>query len=87
MSETQSDVFIRESRLYQDLSLNHRDAMYRAMTFIARRGGPSLPGDAKDVLTAHRERARDWLLAQEEPNDLFAAYERFLQSWNPVFLD
>jgi hypothetical protein len=86
MSETQSGMLVRESRLYQDLYLNHRDAMYRAMTFIARRGGPPLPGDAKEVLTAHRERARDWLLAQEELTYFLAAYERFLQSWNPVFL-
>ena len=80
-------MLVRESRLYQDIYLDHRDAMYRAMTFIARRGGPRLPGDAKKVLFAHRERARDWLLAQEEPGDLLTAYERFLERWGPVFQD
>lgn len=78
---------IRESRLYQDVHLDHRDAMYRAMTFIARQGGPPLPGDTKEVLAAHREHARDWLLAQEDPGDLLSSYERFVQIWSPVFLD
>jgi hypothetical protein len=87
MAGTRSDKLVRESQLYQDLDLNHRDAMYRAMTFIARRGGPPPPGDKKDVLTAHRARARAWLLAQEEPGDLLAIYESFRRSWNPVFLD
>jgi hypothetical protein len=78
---------IRESLLYQDLHLDHHDAMYRAMTFIARQSGPPLPGDTKEVLIAHRERAQDWLLAQENPGDLLASYERFVQIWSPVFLD
>lgn len=87
MSETRSDSLVPESRLYQDVYLDHRDAMYRATTFIARQGGPSLPGDAMEVLIAHRERARDWLLAQEEPKDLLASYESFLKTWSPVFPD
>ncbi len=78
---------IRESRLYKDLYLDHRDGMYRAMTFIAREGGPPLPGDAKEVLIAHRDRACDWLLAHGGGGDLLAAYERFLQHWNPVFVE
>lgn len=49
-------MLVRECRLYQDVYLDHRDAMYRAMTFIARRGGSRLPGDAKEVLIAHRDR-------------------------------
>ena len=87
MSESRSDMGVRESRLYQDVYLDHRDAMFRATTFIARQGGPRLSGDAKEILIAQRERARDWLLAQEEPDDLLAAYECFLERWNPVFLD
>ena len=87
MSETSSDSALRESRLYQDLHLDHRDAMYRAMTFIARRGGPCPPGDSKEALIGHRGPARDWLLAQEEPSDLLAAYERLLERWSPVFPD
>lgn len=70
-------MLVRECRLYQDVYLDHRDAMYRAMTFIARRGGPRLPGDAKEVLIADRDRAPDWMLAQEEPGDLFTAYKCF----------
>jgi hypothetical protein len=78
---------VKGSRLYQDLYLDHRDAMYRAMVFIAKQGGPALPGDAKEVLIAHRETARDWLLAQREQGDLLAAYARFLRLWSPVFPD
>lgn len=78
---------IPESRLYQDLDLDHHDAMYRAMTFIARRGGPRPPGDTREALAAHRALARDWLLAQEEPGDLLADYDRFVQLWSPVFPD
>lgn len=87
MSAPESATTIRESRLYRDLHLDHRDAMYRAMTFIARNGGPPVPGDAKEALAAHRERARDWLLAREAPGDLLADYESFVQTWSPVFPD
>jgi hypothetical protein len=87
VSETNSGTTIRESWLYRDLHLDHRDAMYRATTFIARQGGPPVPGDAKETLAAHRKQARDWLLAQEDPGDLLVAYERFVQSWSPVFSD
>ena len=82
-----SSKLIRESWLYQDLDLDHRDSMYRAMTFIAQRGGPPPAGNTKEALIAHREQARDWLLAQKEPGDLLAAYERFRRVWSPVFLD
>jgi len=75
------------SPLYQDLHRDHRDAMYRAMAFIAGQGGPPPPGDAKEILVAHRERAREWLLAQADPVDLNARYERFRIGWSPVFAD
>lgn len=87
MNGTRSGTAIRESRLYRDLHLDHRDAMYRATTFIARQGGPPVPGDTKETLAAHREQFRDWLLTYEGPGDLVAAYERFVQSWSPVFPD
>jgi hypothetical protein len=87
MNGIESAKLIRDSRLYQDLDLNHRDSMYRAMSFIAQQGGPRPPGNQKEALIGHRERARDWLLAQKEPGDLLAAYERFRRTWSPVFLD
>jgi hypothetical protein len=77
---------IRESSLYRDLELDHRDAMVRAATFIARHGGPPVPGDTMDALRAHREPAKAWLLAQEGPGPLLADYDRFLEHWSPVFL-
>lgn len=87
MTQEQFDMSIEGSRLYKDLHLDHRDAMYRAMVFIARQGGPPLSGDAREALVAHRGRARDWLSAQGNHRDLFADYERFLQAWNPIFRD
>lgn len=78
---------IRESLLYQDLHRDHRDAMYRAMTFAARRGGPPLPGDTREALTAHRQRAQTWLLTREDPEDLLLAYERFVLTWSPIFAE
>jgi hypothetical protein len=87
VSETRSDVLVRQSRLYQDVNLDHRDAMYRAMTFIERRGGPKLPDHTKEDLIAHREQARDWLLGQLQPGDLLTAYDLFVERWSPVFPD
>jgi hypothetical protein len=81
----QADTLVRQSRLYGDLHRDHRDAMYRAMTFIERQGGPPLAGDTTEVLVAHRERALTWLLLQPEPGDLLAAYESFAERWSPVF--
>lgn len=76
---------LESSRLYQDLHLDHRDAMYRAMTFIERQGGPPLPGDRLEMLTAQRAVALDWLRAQRPAGELLAAYERFVRLWSPVF--
>ena len=78
---------IEESRLFQDLYLDHRDAMYRAMSFIERHGGPAVTGDTKEILVAHRGRARDWLCAHTDTGNLSKAYERFLENWSPVFRD
>lgn len=78
---------ILKSKLYKDLYLNHRDTMYRAMTFIAQNGGPPPSANIEEALVAHRESARDWLLVQKAPSDLLVAYKHFLQSWSPVFLD
>lgn len=87
MSATRSEMLLRDSRLRRDLYLDHRDAMYRAMTFIARRGGPHLPGQTKEDLVTHRQEACDWLLAQEDPGELLDEYDHFWQSWSPIFPD
>jgi hypothetical protein len=84
-NERPPDKYIRESRLYQDLYLNHRDAMYRAITFIANNGGPGYSGDTKAELIAHRDQAHAWLIAQENLDELFAAYASFVARWSPVF--
>lgn len=74
-------------RLYEDLYLEHRDAMYRALTFIERRGGPALTGDTREILVNSRDRSREWLDAQSDRADLLKAYDQFVATWSPVFLD
>ena len=75
------------SRLHEDLYLEHRDAMYRALTFIERRGGPALTGDTMEILVNSRDRSREWLDAQNDRADLLKAYDQFVETWSPVFLD
>jgi hypothetical protein len=76
-----------QSRLYKDLYLDHRDAMYRALTFIERQGGPAVSGDTKEALMSQRDLARDWLFAQTAPQRLLREYEQFAKNWSPVFPD
>ncbi len=87
MSTNRLENLIRNSRLYQDLWLDHRDAMYRAMTFIAQRGGPATEDNTKQSLIMHRSKALNWLLAQKDLDCLLAAYEDYLRLWSPVFID
>jgi hypothetical protein len=80
-------VSIAESRLNTDIHSDHRDAMYRAFSFIERHGGPSLPGDTSESLMAHRKAAVDWLFAQKKVRDLVRSYDVFVENWGPVFPD
>lgn len=78
---------ILDSHLYEDLSLDHRDSIYRAMSFIARHGGPAPVGDEMEILLAHREPALEWLQSLKNPHELLEEYDEFVQTWSPVFLD
>lgn len=81
------DTEFMKSRLHEDLYLDHRDAMYRALSFIERRGGPALTGDTREILVNSRDRAREWLEAQSDSAGLSKAYEQFVETWSPVFHD
>lgn len=85
MDKLHSGSLVRESMLFQDLYHNHRDQMYRAMAFIAQRGGPPPPGDTVVVLTVHRVRSKNWLYSQKNPSEHLDAYEQFVHSWRPIF--
>lgn len=76
------------NRLQHDLAQGGRDAVYRAMSFVAREEGPAFPtvphqgGD-----TALRQDMLDWLVTHPAAVDIAASYERFCRDWSPVFQD
>lgn len=78
---------LQGSRLARDLHLDHRDALYRALTFLARHGGPPVAGDTLAELAAQRQKALDWLNGRDDGASLVAAYEAFTRNWSPVFLE
>lgn len=80
---------IRDNDLYQDLTADSRDSMFCAMSYIERRGGPSIAGASRDVATllAMREPMEEWLLAQAERDSIASDYLEYRDRWNPVFED
>ena len=80
---------IRASRLYQDLHADSRDCMYRAITYIARCGGPTILGspDERENLLASRGPILEWLLGRPDQNTILEAYAEYLERWSPVFPD
>jgi hypothetical protein len=80
---------IHNSNLYKDLISDLRDAMYCAMTYITRCGGPSIAGPADDLvnLQANRETMLEWLLAQRGKDKIVEEYAEYKERWSPVFMD
>jgi len=80
---------IHASRLYQDLHADSRDCMYRAMTYIARCGGPTILGspDERKNLLASRVPMREWLFGRPDIEKVLEAYAEYLARWSPVFPD
>jgi hypothetical protein len=76
---------LQGSRLAHDLHLNHRDSLYRALTFLARHGGLPVAGDTLEELAAQRQGALDWLDRRNDVASLVTAYEAFTRNWSPVF--
>lgn len=77
------------SSLYLDLTADSRDAMYRAMSYIQRCGGPSIVGSADDLLDLRVNRARhlDWLSGRQGVARIIGEYEEFRKRWSPVYTD
>lgn len=67
----------------------NRDAMYRAMSYIARSGGPKIAGPVDDRanLKAQRGAMTAWLQAQRDIQRLTQDYEKYRERWSPVFKD
>lgn len=78
-----------ETALQNDLNSDSPDAAYRAMSFIARRGGPQIAGPADDVanLMAHRADMRAWLQSRPELTTLENDYLEYREHWSPLFQD
>lgn len=74
--------------LQRDLMGGAHDALYRAMSFIAHRGGPAIAGPADDQanLAASRGAMLAWLQGQANA-DIARDYERYRRHWSPVFKD
>jgi hypothetical protein len=78
-----------QSPLYLDLSGDHHDAMFCAMSYVVRQGGPALVGSPADTaaLRANRARMLAWLSAQPNRDALVAGYPAFKTAWSPVYPD
>jgi hypothetical protein len=77
------------SLLEQDLATGGRDTTYRAMSFIARSGGPPIAAAAGELagLNAQRPDMLAWLVAQPGLVALAADYARYCEQWSPIFRD
>lgn len=78
-----------DSALHDDLTGKSHDAIYRAMSFIAKQGGPQIDGSVDDFenLVAHRACMLAWLQAHHEPTTLANGYLAFRDRWSPIFKD
>lgn len=76
---------IKQSQLYQDFQSDHRDVLYRSLTFTSKNGGPSLAGDTMEELINHRKQAEEWLLGLDSPYEVLTDYDEYVLRWNPVF--
>lgn len=75
--------------LCDDLMSASRDAAYRAMSFVARAGGPRIAGspDDRTNLMAQRAGMHAWLAAQPDRARLESDYLQFRKEWSPIFKD
>lgn len=75
-------------RLQHDLADGGRDAAYRAMSFVAREGGPgiAMTSDDGDDMPRRREML-GWLAGHPAPAGLAESYEQYCRDWSPIFQD
>ena len=86
-SEGGSDV--SAGGLLEELQSNSHDAMYRAMSYIRRCGGPSITGSPDDVanLIASRTTILAWLAERHDKEKITDGYSSFKSIWSPVYSD
>lgn len=77
------------TQLADDLASTRRDALYRALDYLAARGGPALTGDPAELanLQAQREPMRRWWLAAPQADALAQDYPTHCARWSPRFAD
>ncbi|WDT76827.1 MAG: hypothetical protein MPW16_06335 [Candidatus Manganitrophus sp.] len=78
---------LRQTELYHDLMTDARDPLYRAFSYLQRRGGPPIEGlsDRLALLQANRSKMLAWLEAQKERERIAAEYIEFKRNWSPIF--
>lgn len=79
------------SALEADLTSASLDARYRAISYVARMGGPALEGGAdaarEGQMDAQAARTQVWLDMHIHDEKLLSGYLSFRQSWSPIFKD
>ncbi|MBS0445350.1 MAG: hypothetical protein JSR59_05295 [Proteobacteria bacterium] len=76
------------SPLVADLRGTSRDGIYRALTYLAGRGGPAVEAGDLPLLRARADRALAWLRAEPaKAASLADAYEPYRDRWSPVYKD
>jgi hypothetical protein len=75
------------SRLVRDLEGDTHDARYRALSYLAARGGPAIEGRMDDAANLREQAGRVlvWLQADAQQEALVALYGSFCDRWSPVF--
>lgn len=78
---------LRQTELYHDLMTDAHDPLYRAISYLQRRGGPLIegPSDRLAPLQANRSKMLAWLEAQKERERIAAEYIDFKRNWSPIF--
>lgn len=79
----------KHSSLYGDLSSDSHDSLYRAISYIQRRGGPDLMGSSDDMtdLRSNRMRYLEWLSGRRDADKIIEEYEEFRRRWSPLYPD
>lgn len=82
-----ADAALLHSALARDLAGDAHDALYRAASYLAARGGPALQGRPERLadLQAQRGALRSWWLASPQAEALAQDYAAFRQHWSPHF--
>ncbi|MGH7230237.1 MAG: hypothetical protein ACREJU_02630 [Nitrospiraceae bacterium] len=80
---------LSSSSLYRDLMAEAHDSMYRAMTYLAQRGGPSIVGSAEDpaCLRTNQPAMVGWLSDHPDKQTLIDGYALYRKQWSPIFRD